>query len=150
MLTRLSVMILPLWMLRTLKVRTGQKLGLALIFSIGIVVVVLDIVRTVKSLAATDFTEVAAYDIAEVTASIIVSALPTYQALSHADRRPSRKASYYKNLNYGSKSNGIKRSQGDTNPLNSDKERSQVHVSRIDQDAYQLHAWNETTERETV
>ena len=143
-------MVLPLWMVRTLKIRKDQKVGLAFVFSIGIVVVALDIVRNVKSVQATDFTEVAAYDIAEVCAAVIVSSLPTYQALWRGDRRPTRKATYYQNLNYGSKSKQSKVSQGDTNPLSTDKSGTQVRSQSDDGDTYHMDSWRETGEREHV
>ena len=143
-------MILPLWMLHTLKIRMGQKIGLAFIFSIGIVVIALDIVRNVKSVQATDFTEVAAYDIAEVCVAVIVSALPTYQALARSDRRPTKK-SYYQDLKYGSGGKQSKgSSQGDTNPLSTDKSGSHIRSFNVDRDAYHMDNFRAVHETEHV
>jgi hypothetical protein len=144
-----------MWMLKDLKIKLGQKIGLAFIFSIGLIIIGLDIIRTIKSLQATDFTEVAAYDVAEVTVSVIVGALPTYRALFNRETRPNRKASYYQDLNYGSKSKRTTRShasgtRGDTKPLSSDKAGSYVQDSAIEHDVYSLEQYKAAHGQEHV
>ena len=84
-------------MLKSLKRRTNQKLGLALMFSLGIIIVVFEIVRTIKSLGQSSFSEVAIYDIAENSVAIIVSSISTYRALWNTQQRR-RKDSQYVHL----------------------------------------------------
>lgn len=68
---------LPLWMLKDLKVQKYQKVGLAFIFSLATVCVVLDIVRTAEALASNQ----ALYTILEINFVVIISCLPTYRVL---------------------------------------------------------------------
>ena len=86
-------MALPLWMLKDLKVQTFQKIGLAFIFSLATVCVVLDIVRTVEALHSNQ----ALYTILEINFVVIISCLPSYRALASVaqKRRKSSKRSQY-------------------------------------------------------
>lgn len=85
-------MALPFWMIQDLKIDRSQKIGLGLVFSVAIVCVVLDIVRTIEAVAQHQ----ALYTIIEINLVVIVSCLPTYRALlttfhrRRETRRPSR------------------------------------------------------------
>ena len=87
----LAVMCLPLAMLVDLKIPLGQKLGLAAIFSLALVCVALDILRTIQSLQAS----AALYAVIAVNLNVLVSCLPTYRALwaIRARKRESSRAS---------------------------------------------------------
>lgn len=78
-----TVMALPLWMIKDLKITRSQKIGLALIFSLAGFCVVFDIVRTVESLAQ----QQALYTVLEINLFVIVSCLPTYRALLNIGRQ---------------------------------------------------------------
>ena len=104
-------MALPLWMVKRLKISTGQKLGLAFIFSLATVCVVFEILRTVEALRH----EQALYTILEVNFFVIISCLPTFRALLNIDRkrllyRPSKLSTWSpieKGPSAGSKEDGI-------------------------------------------
>jgi len=104
-------------MLKNLKMQTNQKLGLALVFSLGIIIVIFEIVRTIKSLGQSTFSEVAIYDIAENSVAVIVSSISTYRALWNTRQRR-RKDSQYVHLKYPSRSAPTVDSHR-LNPLNS-------------------------------
>lgn len=98
-------MALPLWMLKDLKIRSRQKIGLAFIFSLATFIVALDILRTVQAAAGKQ----ALYTILEINFAVIVSCLPTYRALlAIGQKRTSNKAS--KITSYARKSLGNARS----------------------------------------
>ena len=83
-------MALPWWMIKDLKIDRFQKIGLALLFSVAIVCVAMDIVRTVEAVAQHQ----ALYTIIEINLVVIVSCLPTYRALlTIFHRQSSRQAS---------------------------------------------------------
>ena len=84
-------MALPLWMLKDLKVQIYQKIGLAFIFSLAIVCVVLDIVRTAEALKSNQ----ALYTILEINFVVIISCLPSYRALLNMSQPRSTKPSQY-------------------------------------------------------
>ena len=91
-------MALPWWMIKDLKVNRVQKFALALLFSVAIVCVAMDIVRTIEAVAEHQ----ALYTILEINLVVIISCLPTYRALlnvfqRHRSRRPSG-SSYWKSL----------------------------------------------------
>ena len=75
------VMILPLFMVWGLQLRTTQKLVLAGVFSLAFVVAIFDILRTVNSLQSGTFSGVALWSSLEVTIAVIVASLPLYRAL---------------------------------------------------------------------
>ena len=88
-------MALPLWMLKDLKIKARQKIGLAFIFSLATFIVALDILRTVE--AASD--NQALFTVLEINFAVIVSCLPTYRALlaigqKRSTNRPSKITSY--------------------------------------------------------
>ena len=74
-------MALPLFMVWDLQLRKSQKLVLAGIFSLGSVVAIFDILRTVESLESGTFSGVALWSSLEVTVAVIVASLPLYRAL---------------------------------------------------------------------
>ena len=76
-----TVMALPLFMLHGLQLRTTQKATLAGVFSVGSVVAVFDILRTVESLQSGTFSGVALWSSLEVTIAVIVASLPLYRVL---------------------------------------------------------------------
>jgi len=74
-------MVLPISMLKSLHMKTSQKVGLAIVFALVLVIVAMDILRTVYTLAM-DLTEGqdanALWGILEPTMAVIVCALPCY------------------------------------------------------------------------
>jgi hypothetical protein len=80
-------------MLKDLQIRMPQKAGLAAIFSLGVIIVVFEILRTIKSLEQTTFSEVAIYDVVENGVALIVSSVTHYRLFlsthhrKQADRR---------------------------------------------------------------
>lgn len=74
-------MLLPLYMLYGLQLRRSQKAVLAGIFSLGSLVAIVDILRTVESLESGTFSGVALWSSMEVTIAVIVASLPLYRAL---------------------------------------------------------------------
>lgn len=91
-------MALPYWQLRTLKIGTTQKLGLAFIFSFATVCVALDIVRVVEAV----FQNQALYTIIEINLVVVISCLPTYRSLLIIrQRRKSQKSYPWRSLEQG-------------------------------------------------
>ena len=74
-------MALPLSMVWGLRLRKSQKLLLAGIFSLGSVVAIFDILRTVESLDSGTFSGVALWSSLEVTVAVIFGSLPLYRTL---------------------------------------------------------------------
>lgn len=74
-------MLLPLYMIYGLQLRNSQKAVLTGIFSLGLAVAVVDILRTVESLESGTFSGVALWSSLEVTIAVIVSSLPLYRVL---------------------------------------------------------------------
>ena len=72
-----------------LQLRKSQKLVLAGIFSLGFVVAIFDILRTVESLDSGTFSGVALWSSLEVTIAVIVASLPLYRALLSSKGRKS-------------------------------------------------------------
>lgn len=64
-----------------LQLRNSQKAVLAGIFSLGSVVAIFDILRTVESLQSGTFSGVALWSSLEVTIAVIVGSLPLYRVL---------------------------------------------------------------------
>ena len=84
-------MALPLGMLKTLQTRTGQKIGLALLFLIATVGIVFDILHTIYNIReGLVEVETILWDILEPTIVVMISALPTYRALFGNYPRESR------------------------------------------------------------
>ena len=74
-------MALPLVMIARIQTRLSQKLGLAVVFSVAIVAVVLDILRTVKTLKGGAFSYSILYSVIESAFTVIVSCLPAYRVM---------------------------------------------------------------------
>ena len=74
-------MAVPLYMLWGLQMRRGQKIGIACVFCLGLVIAMFDILRTVESLASGTFSGVALWSSMEVSMAVIVASLPTYRTL---------------------------------------------------------------------
>ena len=74
-------MLLPIFMLWGLQLQGRQKVVLAGIFSLGFVVAIFDILRTVESLQSGTFSGVALWSSLEVTIAVIVASLPLYRIL---------------------------------------------------------------------
>ena len=81
---------LPFWMIRDLKIRMSQKLGLGFIFSFAIVCVALDVVRVVEAV----FQHQALYTIIEINLVVVISCLPTYRTLLGIGQRDKSRYSY--------------------------------------------------------
>ena len=88
--TDLMIMALPLWVLSTLKMRLAQKLGLALIFCLATVTVVLELLRTVQSVymlqhavgvASPKYAQVTLYASIEICVNAMLPSIPVYQVL---------------------------------------------------------------------
>ena len=80
-------MVLPWYIIRKLQMTLSKKLGLVAIFSVALVTVAFDILRTVKSLDQGAFSASSLYTSLEVTFAIIVSCLPVYRALLRTARK---------------------------------------------------------------
>lgn len=81
-------MILPLYMVSKLqKVSIGQKLGMTLLFSVAFVTIVINILRTIKSIQHPGFGVSVFYVILEVNLSVLISCVPTYRALFGLKKR---------------------------------------------------------------
>ena len=70
-----------------LQLRRAQKVVLAGVFSLGLVVPVFDILRTVESLESGTFSGVALWSSLEVTVALIVASLPLYRVLLSSQGR---------------------------------------------------------------
>ena len=68
-------------MIWSLQLRKTQKAVLAGVFSLGFVVAIFDILRTVESLQSGTFSGVALWSSLEVTVAVIVASLPLYRVL---------------------------------------------------------------------
>ncbi|KAL9625960.1 MAG: hypothetical protein Q9204_007698, partial [Flavoplaca sp. TL-2023a] len=79
--TDLIVLALPLVMIYNLQLRPTQKATLTLLFSLGLLVAIVDILRTVESLQSGTFSGVALWSSLEVTIAVIVASLPLYRVL---------------------------------------------------------------------
>ncbi|KAL9577528.1 MAG: hypothetical protein Q9203_007428 [Teloschistes exilis] len=87
--TDLVVMILPMFMIYRLQLRTSQKAILGGVFSLGFLVAIVDILRTVESLRSGTFSGVALWSSLEVTIAVIVGSLPLYRTLISSKGRRS-------------------------------------------------------------
>lgn len=76
-----AVMILPWYIIRKIQINLAKKVGLAAIFSVGLITIACDILRTIKSFSEALFSDSSLYTFLEVTLAVIVSCLPIYRAL---------------------------------------------------------------------
>ncbi|KAL9032375.1 MAG: hypothetical protein Q9180_006536 [Flavoplaca navasiana] len=68
-------------MIYNLQLHPTQKATLTLLFSLGLLVAIVDILRTVESLQSGTFSGVALWSSLEVTIAVIVASLPLYRVL---------------------------------------------------------------------
>lgn len=82
-LTDVLIMALPFKLLYTVKITTKQKLGLAGVFGIATIIIVVAIVRAVEitTRARTDAVLLTVWSIVESTVSVIVGCLPVFKSL---------------------------------------------------------------------
>lgn len=80
-------MVLPGYIIRKLQMTLSKKLGLVAVFSVALVTVAFDILRTVKSLDQGAFSASSLYTSLEVTFAIIASCLPVYRAMLRTARK---------------------------------------------------------------
>jgi len=85
----LLIVCLPMGMLIKLKLPTSQKLGLGVIFCLGLVDIVFDILRTLNTINGGAFAIDTIWDVLETVIAVIVSTLPSYRSLFTTQRRPS-------------------------------------------------------------
>lgn len=75
-------------MLQGLRLRKSQKAIFGVLFSLGLLIPVFDILRAVESLKAGTFSGVALWSSLEVTIAVIVASLPLYYVLlTHKGRQ---------------------------------------------------------------
>ena len=67
-------MALPFWILETLREQTCKLFGFAFVFSLAVVCILLDVLRTVEG-------ETSIYGIVEINLVVIISCLPTFGAI---------------------------------------------------------------------
>lgn len=72
-----------------LQLRKSQKVVLAGIFSLGLIIAIFDILRTVESLQSGTFSGVALWSSLEVTIAVMVASLPLYRVLLTSKGRKS-------------------------------------------------------------
>ena len=137
-------MMLPLWMLKGLQITTGKRLGLVVIFSIGVVVIILDVCRLALGIGGGVKQQASNFDVLEPTVAVIVSALPVYRALLPSTGRSSRRKARHQYTSHGSENSNwrghVRARQGkdayelteDTQNLHSDLTKSIARHERND------------------
>ncbi|MCJ1383785.1 hypothetical protein MMC17_006899 [Xylographa soralifera] len=132
----LAIMALPLWMLKGLKMKLSQKLGLIFVFSFALLIVALDILRTVEAIWGNQIL----YTILEINFAVIISCLPTFRSVLNMNqaRKSSRSgAGSSRHFSNWSRSKGSKKFSNISNlsNLNTQGERK---FSKISDDAHPL------------
>ena len=74
-------MILPICFLRGLQMPLGRKIGVGCVFSIGVIVIVIDALRLAVGDGGGVISQAALYDALEPAIAVLVSCLPTYRSL---------------------------------------------------------------------
>lgn len=74
-------MLLPLGILRKLRIRKTQKLGLVLVFSVCLLTIALELFRFVRNLTGDETTNNVLYAVINANLTIIISCTPTYRSL---------------------------------------------------------------------
>ena len=99
-------MLLPIWMLRGLQMKPKQKYGLAALFSMAVIVMIFELVRTVLTIDTQSGSNKNVYTaliftVLEVDLAVIISALMVYRTLFRKRNtgyrslpRPARMRSY--------------------------------------------------------
>ncbi|KAL8872274.1 MAG: hypothetical protein Q9174_002070 [Haloplaca sp. 1 TL-2023] len=96
-------MALPWYVIRRVQISRAKKLGLVAIFSVVLITIACDILRTIKSIDQGAFSDSALYTFLEVTLAVIVSTLPTYRVLLRSKSRKNIPAHHSEEV---TKSNG--------------------------------------------
>ena len=86
-------MLLPIWMLKALQMQSKQKYGLATLFSMAIIIVIFEIIRTAYTIRL--YSEprpeptyrVSVYTLMEAELAVIISALISYRPLFSTQRK---------------------------------------------------------------
>lgn len=74
-------MTLPWYIIRRIQISTAKKIGIGAIFSVVLITIACDILRTIKSFDQGAFSDSSLYTFLEVTLAVIVSCMPVYRAL---------------------------------------------------------------------
>lgn len=74
-------MILPWYIIRKVQTTTARKAGLVAIFSVVLITIACDILRTVKSFSQGAYSDSSLYTSLEVSLAVIVSCMPVYRKL---------------------------------------------------------------------
>lgn len=74
-------MLLPLGMLRNLKIRKTQKLGLLLVFSVCLLTIALELFRFVRNITGDRTTNNVLYAVVNANLTVMISCTPTYRSL---------------------------------------------------------------------
>ncbi|MCJ1383475.1 hypothetical protein MMC17_006589 [Xylographa soralifera] len=114
----LSIMALPLWMLRGLRISRAQKIGLAAIFLIAFIDILFDILRTIYTVNGGAVGLDTTFDILEPSIAVIISTLPTYRALFMTRRRTETGSSFsnIKSSNISSNTKSARREAYELSP----------------------------------
>ena len=84
-------MILPIYMLRSIQIPRRQKIGLGIIFSLGTIIIMFEILRFLEFLPATDsgssLTMPVLWSVLETNVAIVVSCLPVYRTLLRNEKK---------------------------------------------------------------
>ena len=75
-----------------------QKLGIGVMFSLGIIITTFELVRTIKSEGRSNFSKTVVYNIAHIGVAIIVSSVSVYRSFLTGHRRSNKKG-YPRNFN---------------------------------------------------
>ncbi|KAL6711806.1 hypothetical protein ACN47E_002849 [Coniothyrium glycines] len=79
--TDLAVMILPMPILRRLRIRKTQKLGLVLVFSVCLLTIALELFRFLRNITGDDTTNNILYAVINANLTIVISCTPAYRSL---------------------------------------------------------------------
>ncbi|MCJ1282711.1 hypothetical protein MMC26_002036 [Xylographa opegraphella] len=137
-LSDLAIMALPLWMLKGLKMKMSQKLGLIFVFSFALFIVALDILRTVEAIWGNQIL----YTILEINFAVIISCLPTFRSLLNMNqaRKSSRSgAGSSRHFSNWSRSKGSKKFSNISN-LSNLSAPGERKFSKISDDVHPLRA----------
>lgn len=85
--TDFAIIIFPMFMLPKLNVRLSQKIGLALLFSMGYVTIALEIARVTWAIKGGLIANNAFYGVLSACFAVIVSCVPTYRSLFGIERK---------------------------------------------------------------
>lgn len=80
-LTQTAVMLLPLGILRKLRIAKTQKLGLVLVFAVSLLTIALELFRFVRNITGDETTNNVLYAVINANLTVIISCTPTYRSL---------------------------------------------------------------------